>query len=129
MKKPGLAACGIDCSECASYKATVEHDMNAAEQLAGWYRSRGWIGENEGARAVMAKNPLCKGCRNMTDDCFFKHECSNPDFRGCCDGRRISHCGECDDFPCAQYEKWASQNDFYKKAMKNLLAFRADHGN
>ena len=48
MEKLGLAACGIDCSECASYKVTMNQDLNAAESLVEWYRGQGWIGQNEG---------------------------------------------------------------------------------
>jgi len=39
MNKLKLAACGIACNECASYKVTIEQDMNAAERLVEWYRS------------------------------------------------------------------------------------------
>ena len=33
MNKLKMAACGIDCNECASYKVTMEQDLNAAEQM------------------------------------------------------------------------------------------------
>ena len=55
MSKLKLAACGINCSECGSYKVTMEQDLKAAEGLVEWYRSAGWIGENEGAGAVLKK--------------------------------------------------------------------------
>ena len=48
MNKLKLAACGIDCNECGSYKVTMEHDIKAAEGLVTWYRGKGWIGKNEG---------------------------------------------------------------------------------
>ena len=55
MNKKKLAACGIDCTECGSYKVTMEQDLNAAEHLVEWYRSMGWIEENEGAESVIKK--------------------------------------------------------------------------
>ena len=126
MEKLKLAACGIDCNECGQYKVTAFRDMEEAKGLAGWYRSMGWIGENEGGEAVMAKNPLCKGCWYITEDCFFKCGCGHHDFRVCCTERQINHCGECADFPCAHYLEWANWEgaEHHKKVMEQLLAAR-----
>jgi len=119
-----IAACGIDCAECASYKVAIEHDLKAAELLVEWYKGQGWIGENEGAEAVMKKAPLCKGCWNTTDDCFFKCGCGSRDFRICCTEKQISHCGECSDFPCEHYKIFVGDLDHHKKAMEYLLSLR-----
>lgn len=125
MNKLKMAACGIDCAECGSYKVTAEHDIKAAEELVEWYKNMGWIGENEGAEAVMKKNPLCKGCWNTTDDCFFRcgrsGECN---LRTCCIERKINHCGECIIFPCEVYKKFAEGHENHKKAMEHLLSIR-----
>jgi hypothetical protein len=123
MHKMKLAACGIDCTECGSYKVTMEQDLNAAESLVEWYRGKGWIGENEGAEAVMKKNPLCKGCWASTNDCFFKHDCG---LRICCVEKQINHCGECSDFPCEHYKEFADGHEFHQKAMEYLLSLRAN---
>jgi len=124
MEKSMLAPCGIDCAECGSYKATMG-DLDAAEGLVEWYRGMGWIGKKEGARAVLKKAPLCKGCRDRSEDCFFKcgHGC---DLYPCCRERQIDHCGECGDFPCERYNAFASKNAFYQKAKENLLSLRAN---
>ncbi len=71
MKRLRLAAWGIDCREYGSYKVTMEQDVKAAESLVPWYRSMGWIGETEGAEAVLRKKPLCKGCWIKTDQRVF----------------------------------------------------------
>ena len=124
MDKLRMAACGIDCTVCGSYRATMENDMEAAEGLVEWYRSAGWIGRDEGAEAVLAKNPLCKGCWDSTPDCFFKCGCNNRDFRACCDDKRIKHCGECAAFPCGDFKTWASWHEGCQSAMDRLLALR-----
>jgi hypothetical protein len=116
-----LAACGIDCAECGSYKATVYRDAAAAEELVPWYRDMGWIGADEGAEAVLRRNPLCKGCWDIDDECFFKCQCV---YKPCCIGKAISHCGECDDFPCVQYKEFSSACDVYQKAYARLVALR-----
>ncbi len=125
MDKIKLAACGIDCAECGSYKVTMEQDLKAAESLIDWYKSQGWIGENEGAEAVIKKNPLCKGCWNNTDDCFFKCGCHpNRDFRICCTEKQIEHCGYCGDFPCEYYMEFVGELEHHKKAMDFLLSLK-----
>ena len=124
-KRP--APCGVDCSECGQYKVTMEKDEGAAELLAEWFRSQGWIGENEGGEAVMRKAPLCKGCRDITDDCFWSCGCGSVDFRVCCDERQIDHCGECSVFPCEHYLEWASWHESHKKAMEYLLSLKEKH--
>jgi hypothetical protein len=118
MDKMKMAACGIDCSECAEYKVTMEHDLKAAESLVDWFRSRGWIGKNEGAEAVVKKNPLCKGC--WSD--YRWNGCGGTDFRMCCERKEINHCGECGDFPCESYKGWGHEN-----AIKHLLSLKQTH--
>jgi len=118
-----MAACGIDCAQCGSYKATMENDMEAAEGLIDWYRGMGWIGENEGAEAVLSKNPLCKGCWNPMGECFFKG-CANCYLRNCCAEKQLNHCGECGDFPCVRYSEFAAWPEHHQKAMEHLLAIR-----
>ena len=127
MDKLKMAACGIDCNECGSYKATVDNDLKTAEGLVAWYRSAGWIGADEGAEAVLSKNPLCKGCWNVDDECFFKCGCHpGRDFRVCCTEKGINHCGECGEFPCGHYLDWANWEgaEHHKKVMEHLLSLR-----
>lgn len=122
LSKP--AACGIDCSACHQYKATVAQDMKAAEALVPWFASQGWIGENEGAEAVMQKAPLCKGCWDITADCFWHCGCGSRDFRLCCTEKQIDHCGQCSAFPCEDYKAWSQWHEGHQKAMARLLAQR-----
>ena len=124
MNKPRLAACGVDCGECAQYKVTMNRDLKAAEMLVDWFRSQRCIGENEGVEAVMKKTPLCKGCWDITDDCFWSCGCGSIDFRICCEGKQVNHCGECADFPCEAYKEWVTWHDSHKKAMERLLSLR-----
>lgn len=125
MSKLRMAACGIDCEACDSYKATMEQDIKAAERLVAWYRGQGWIGENEGAEAVLLKNPLCKGCWNSTEDCFFKCGCHySRDFRICCNEKQIDHCGQCDEFPCEPYIGFVGDIQPHKEAMEHLFSLR-----
>jgi hypothetical protein len=123
MKPLKMPACGFDCAECALYKVTMEQDLKAAELLVAWFRSQGLIGENEGAEAVVKNAPVCTGCWNIKDDCYWSG-CNNCNLRICCVKKQINHCGECDDFPCEQYKKFASGGETYQKAMEYLLSLK-----
>jgi len=124
MQKLRLAACGIDCNECSSYKVTTENDLEEAEKLVEWYRGNEWIGKDEGAEAILKKNPLCTGCWNSrNDNCFFQCGCGKRDFRDCCTEKQINHCGECTEFPCEYYKEWASWTDSHK-TMEYLLSLK-----
>ncbi|MCL1887557.1 MAG: DUF3795 domain-containing protein [Kiritimatiellaeota bacterium] len=122
MKNLKLAACGMDCDECASYKVTTKKDLDAAELMLPWFKSQGLVAENEGAEAVLKLAPFCTGCWNMKNDCYWSG-CNTCHFRTCCVEKHINHCGECADFPCKRYTEWAS-NETYKKAMGRLLALK-----
>jgi len=122
MNKLKMAACGVDCNECAQYKVTSEHDLKAAELLVEWFRSQGWIGKNENAEAVMKKTPLCNGCWDKTGVCF----CGCPGLRTCCEERQLNHCGECGDFPCEKYKKWVDNLEHHEKAMEYLISLKAN---
>ena len=43
-----------------------------------------------------------------------------------CNEKQISHCGECDEFPCGHYIKWIDNLDHHKKAMEYLLSLRTN---
>jgi hypothetical protein len=62
MVEEPVAVCGIDCAHCPLLKASFG-DTEAAEHLAGWWRSEGWLKENEGAAEVLERGPHCLGCR------------------------------------------------------------------
>lgn len=123
MDKLKMAACGLDCNECGSYKVTMQQDLKAAEEMLPWFRSQGLIVENEGAEAVVKLAPFCTGCWNIAYNCYWK-DCNNCKYRNCCKEKQIDHCGYCRDFPCERYKGWESESEIYKKAVERLLLFK-----
>ena len=119
-----LAACGVDCNDCAQYKVTMEKDLSSVELLVEWFRNQGWIGENEGTEAVIKKAPLCYGCWDITEECFWQCGCGSIDFRLCCKEKQIDHCGECDIFPCEPYKNWIGTIPTHIKAYEYLTSLR-----
>ena len=123
-----MAACGIDCNECASYKVTTEQDLKSAELLLPWFRSQGLVGENESAEAVLKHAPFCTGCWNIANNCYWVN-CNNCNYRTCCVEKQIEHCGYCSDFPCAHYEGWGDKSEVYRKGMARILSLKEELSN
>lgn len=113
-----MAACGIDCNACNLYRAAW--DDAAAEAPVEWFRFRGWIGGNDGAETVRRRTPLCMGCWTEGDDRF----CGKCSLFDCCDARGLDHCGECGEFPCAQYREWIDGLSHHEAAMELLMSMK-----
>ena len=116
MIEEPVGVCGIDCSRCALLKASFG-DVEAAESLARWWKSEGWMREDEGAAEVLAGGPHCLGCREDRSS-HWSPECW---ILTCCvDDRDLASCHECGDFACERLEAWASQNERYTEALDRL---------
>jgi len=122
MNKHKLAACGIDCNECGHYKITMEQNLKTAESLVEYFRDGGWIGENDGAEAVLKKVPLCRGCWEKPE--VRTQYCADCFLRACCGERQLNHCGECGDFPCEKFIESVGDSESHKNAMEYLLSLK-----
>lgn len=115
-----IAACGIECSQCTLRRASLG-DLDAAEGLAKWWRSEGWMKEDEGATEVVARGPHCLTCRGDRS----KHWSPDCAILKCCvDDKDLEHCSECDLFACEQLEAWAQGNERYTQALSRLRSMR-----
>ena len=113
------AVCGLECHRCDLYRAGF--DREAAERLAGWWRSEGWLAEGEGADKVMAMAPHCLGCRGDRE----KHWSPTCHLLKCCmDDKGLSNCAECDEFGCEALTTWAQGNDKYAGGLGRLEEMR-----
>lgn len=116
MSENMIAVCGIDCTNCPLLKAS-RGDAQAAEHLAGWWRSEGWLKEDEGATEVLLRGPHCLGCRGDRAT----HWSANCWILKCCvDDKGLGSCHECGEFACEQLLEWAAQNDGYTEALNCL---------
>ena len=111
-----ITVCGIDCIRCPLLKASLG-DARAAEHLARWLRSEGWVEEDVGAAEVLEGGPHCLGCRGDRAT----HWSANCWILKCCvDDKGLEFCHECDDFACELLVEWAAQNDKYTEALNRL---------
>jgi hypothetical protein len=119
MEEP-IAVCGIDCSRCPLLRASFG-DVEAAEHLVGWWRSEGWMREDEGADDVLAGGPHCLGCRgdrssHWSPDCWM--------LKCCVDDKSLDSCHACADFPCDGLRDFGAQNERYGEALNRLHRMR-----
>ncbi len=110
-----IAACGLDCGPCPLRRAPF--DKAAANQVVEWFKSEGWLADDEGVDEIIERAMYCKGCHGSHDthwsaDCWIM-EC-------CIEERQLNNCSECNDFPCQRLEDWSKQNEHYGKALERL---------
>lgn len=85
-KLEGIAFCGLDCSKCDAYRATVRNDDALRAEVA--------------ARWKMKPEQIdCLGCKSEKAlfDCTLKR---------CAKKRGIPTCAHCPDFPACKDEQW-----------------------
>jgi hypothetical protein len=58
--KESISVCGLDRDDCDINKMIT--DSEADERTIVWFRSRGWLKENEGMDEVSEKRMYCTGC-------------------------------------------------------------------
>ena len=115
MSKAMIAACGLDCAVCDI--RLVPTDEQAAQRIVGWFRSMGWLKENEGVPEIIDRKMYCQGCHgdravHWSADCWI--------LKCCIDDKGLQHCHECSDFACEELVKWAAENDGYTQALNRL---------
>ncbi len=109
---PIIAPCGIDCSACEIYKAA--HDPKLAEEVAKQWRES-WQPKADASWFV------CKGCRGDRSLCW-SGDCK---IHACCvEQHGLDSCSACDDFPCEELQKWASEYPHHGAAFERLNEMR-----
>jgi hypothetical protein len=115
-----MAACGLDCGGCEIRLALT--DPAAAQVLVQWFKSQGWLGQDEGIPQILERKMYCTGClgdrsAHWSADCWI--------LQCCVDQRRHSHCAQCELFPCPRLVGWAGEDEAYAAALARL---RQVHG-
>ncbi|UOO38170.1 DUF3795 domain-containing protein [Oscillospiraceae bacterium CM] len=89
-----MSYCGIVCSDCPAYKATMADDDDLRRQTAAEWSAKFHAD-------VLPDSIRCRGCRS--DELFdFSKVCA---VRQCCMEKKLEHCGVCPLFPCSLEEK------------------------
>ena len=118
-----IAACGLDCGACPIRR--VPFDADAAEEVVSWFRKEGWLKEGEGVAEAIERSMYCNGCHgdrsiHWDAECWILH---------CCvDERGLTHCSECEVFPCDRLQEWSEQREAYGEALERLRRMREGYG-
>lgn len=108
-----IACCGIDCSECDTYKVTQSGNEQEKERLA--------IKTNEQFKTnYTAADMYCNGCHSDDKGAFtYCHTCA---MRLCCHSKNLDNCAQCPDYSCDKTETFFT--GFYPGARDLLDALR-----
>ena len=85
-----IAHCGLNCSQCDAYRATLENSDAKREATAQKW-SRLYNAE------ILPEQIQCDGCKS--DGVKFFH-CQTCEIRECCASKSLAHCGDCEGYIC-----------------------------
>jgi uncharacterized CHY-type Zn-finger protein len=87
------AYCGLLCSDCEAYKATINNDNEMKSSVAEKWSTPEW--------PLKPEDINCEGCKSNVIMPFMA-DCST---RNCAKGRNVETCAHCDDYICSILEK------------------------
>ena len=108
-----IAACGLDCAQCDSYRATQSNDLLMLEATVDK-----WSKEYN-ASGLTVENIQCDGC--MTAGRKTGH-CSECQIRQCVIEHGLENCAVCPDYACEKLQafwKFAPQAQFNLETVHN----------
>jgi len=110
--KKVLASCGIYCPECSfkvAYETQNRAHLTAMPKAFDKFKNLDLDQFN------------CEGCtpENKSADCRIKQ---------CAMARKLEHCGQCDEFPCALINNFAADGKPHHKKAKEHLEYVRKHG-
>ena len=91
--KYGLCCCGHDCTRCVTYRASIKGDAALKMRACEFYKS-------EMQTDIPADELVCCGGRSGR----VMKLCSGCPFVRCCRDKGLSHCEDCEEFPCPTLE-------------------------
>lgn len=86
-----IAYCGLHCSKCATYIATMEDDNEKRKQVAQEWSKLFGID-------LKPEDMHCDGCKSAGGRLF--GHCNVCDIRKCGMGKNIENCAHCTDYAC-----------------------------
>ena len=84
-----IAYCGLLCNECPAYVATQADDRAELERVAAMWR------EEYDAPNITVESIICDGCNVEGRKCSHCDEC---DIRACALALNVANCAHCDDY-------------------------------
>ena len=109
-----LGACGLDCRSCDLY--LLPTDTAVQDKLLPWFRSRGWLRDDEDLSVALQKGMYCKGCGHH--ETWWSPNCT---IAKCCIHENGYHnCSMCGKFLCKKLVNHQSQDEKYQEGITYL---------
>jgi hypothetical protein len=91
-----IAYCGLVCTDCPAYLATQANDRAALERVAAQWR------EEFNAPSITVESIICDGC--LTDQGRKCSHCFECDIRACAMALNVANCALCADYACEKLQ-------------------------
>jgi len=99
--------CGIDCTRCKTFRATINDDNEMRKTVKGYYEE---IGNN-----IEIKDLNCFGCRS--DDML--SGCAGCPYMKCGKEKGLKRCDECSEYPCESLQWYIEK--YIKPSMEKFI--------
>lgn len=101
-----FSRCGMRCDLCLIYRPNVEANDRRAEICRVWTKI--FPGFSQEPSAV-----ICDGCQcDEPNAVLFDRNCK---VRSCVIDKNITHCGQCDEYPCSLFPAEPTQEELHQK--------------
>ncbi len=107
-----IAYCGLVCSECPSYTATLANDMAALQKVAEDAREQFGV-------TLTAEECMCEGCFSSGRKIGY---CSQCQIRACASTIGIANCAHCADYGCPTLATFLEQAPSAKATLDAIRA-------
>ena len=107
-----VAYCGLICSDCPAYIATQANDDAARERVAAQWR------EEFNAPHITAESINCDGCLGQ-EGRKFSH-CSECEYRACAMARNVINCAHCADYACEKLDQFLQMMPDIKQILEGI---------
>ena len=105
-----IGYCGLTCSECPAYKATIDDDdalrTKTAEEWSKMYNAD-----------IKPESINCTGCN--TEGVKF-HHCNECKIRSCGESRAVENCADCSEYACEKLEEFFKMVPEAKETLDGL---------
>ena len=106
-----IAFCGLDCSVCPAYVATINNDDAARAKIAEeWGKSFNV--------QMKVEDVNCDGC--LSRDVRHIGYCAMCEIRKCGIGREVDNCAHCPDYSCDKVSVFHSQAASAKETLDEI---------
>ncbi|MCD4678392.1 MAG: DUF3795 domain-containing protein [Desulfobacula sp.] len=107
-----IAHCGLVCSNCPTFLATLNDDNDARQKTAALYSEK--FGFN-----LKPEDINCDGC--LSDGGKLIAYCQDCKIRKCCREKKIENCAVCSEQPCENLTKFHEFSPDAKACFDSLL--------